>query len=427
MADNEQLVLSISADTRAMQRQLDKLVKSLGDVDNSAAQAFTKAPPKIDAVTKSLGAAKFQTANVAAQFQDIAVQLQGGQSPFTVALQQGTQLTQQLGQAGAGGAVKLLGSAFASLLSPISLATVGIIALGGYAVQYGVKAIGATRNVDDILKDHSEHIKALKESYGEAGKGVDIYVRKTTQIAKAQVNQSIDETEKKFKSLSAAALDSLSSTRTVVTGYGNTLANAGQATDTRFAAFKTQIDALRESAKSGLPDFRTFATQISEIRNTTADAKIKKLADEVLNLIGQLPDMNDKLLSSGKALRNFGSAALEAAAQGEEFAKAMKALGGTVSPDLSEREKIMKNYAAALEKAQGSEERAAASRVRDNQLSILSANELKKSIEEQSKAAESAAKRFQGQLESVQKRNAQLFGGTPAIGRGVRALEMMGA
>lgn len=97
MADNEQLILSISADTRSMQRQLGKLVGQIGTVDNSVANAFTKAPKKIDDVAKSLGAAKFQTANLAAQFQDIAVQLQGGQSPFTVALQQGTQISQVLG------------------------------------------------------------------------------------------------------------------------------------------------------------------------------------------------------------------------------------------------------------------------------------------------------------------------------------------
>ncbi|MET3991624.1 hypothetical protein ABID65_003264 [Bradyrhizobium sp. S3.9.2] len=68
MADNEQLVLSISADTRAMQRQLDKLVSSIGSVDSNLASAFTKAPKKIDDVAKSLGAAKFQTANLAAHY-----------------------------------------------------------------------------------------------------------------------------------------------------------------------------------------------------------------------------------------------------------------------------------------------------------------------------------------------------------------------
>jgi phage-related minor tail protein len=122
LADQEQLVVSISADTRAMQRQLDKLVSQIGGVDNSLGDAFTKAPPKIENVSKALGKTRFETANLAAQFQDIAVQLQGGASPFTVALQQGTQISQVLGQRGASGAVGLLGAAFTSLLSPVSLA-----------------------------------------------------------------------------------------------------------------------------------------------------------------------------------------------------------------------------------------------------------------------------------------------------------------
>lgn len=145
-----------------MQRQLDKLVSSIGSVDSNPASAFTKAPKKIDDVTTSLGAARFQTANLAAQFQDIAVQLQGGQSPFTVALQQGTQISQVLGQTGATWAVSLLGSAFQSLLSPTSLATIAVIALGGAAVQYGLKAIGAVDDLDDNLKAHTSRLSVSK-------------------------------------------------------------------------------------------------------------------------------------------------------------------------------------------------------------------------------------------------------------------------
>jgi phage-related minor tail protein len=156
MADLEQLVRSISADTRQMQKALAKLT---GDTQKAATDVdavFGKASPKIDGVAKSLNKTSFKTSNLASQFQDIAVQLQGGASPFTIALQQGTQINQVLGRAGAGGVVSLLGTAFASLLTPVSLATIGIIALGGFAVQYGAKAIGAIGDLDDKLKAHGE-------------------------------------------------------------------------------------------------------------------------------------------------------------------------------------------------------------------------------------------------------------------------------
>jgi hypothetical protein len=61
---------------------------------------------------------RFETSNLAAQFQDIGVQLTGGATPFLIALQQGTQITQVLGNRGGGWGVAILRSAFASLLNP---------------------------------------------------------------------------------------------------------------------------------------------------------------------------------------------------------------------------------------------------------------------------------------------------------------------
>src|SRR6478609_6062055 len=102
-----------------MQKALAKLTGDIKKTSDDVDAAFAK----------SLNKTSFETANLAAQFQDIAVQLQGGQSPFTVALQQGTQISQVLGRSGATWAVLLLGSAFQSLLSPTPLATIAVIAL----------------------------------------------------------------------------------------------------------------------------------------------------------------------------------------------------------------------------------------------------------------------------------------------------------
>jgi len=86
-------------------------------------------------VARSMHAANTNVGNLAAQFNDIGVQLAGGQSPLLIAAQQGTQITQALGPIGAGAAVKQLGAAFFSLLSPLNLLTIGAIAVGGTVVQ----------------------------------------------------------------------------------------------------------------------------------------------------------------------------------------------------------------------------------------------------------------------------------------------------
>lgn len=421
MADNEQLVLSISADTRAMQRQLDKLVGQIGAVDNSLGTAFTKAPKKIDDVAKSLGAAKFQTANLAAQFQDIAVQLQGGQSPFTVALQQGTQISQVLGQSGATGAVALLGSAFASLLTPTSLATIAVIALGGAAVQYGAKAIGAVDDLDDNLKAHGELIKSLKDAYGEAATGIDIVVRKSADVQAALLGLKTDDIRKNLRNLTSSLLSSV----TVYTQLGDAAGQFEEQASPKFKAFAGAIDTLREQAKSGAPDIRAFREAVSNIVENSTDASVKSAGKSLLEMSTAANSAEDAILGTSKALRQLGPDALAAAEQGAAFAKAMKELSTTVSPDLTDRQKIMKNYTDALEKAGSTEERLAVARVRDDQITILSLNERKKAAEEAARRDESNAKRFQSALNSTSKHTEEMKGATHSLGRGVCALANM--
>lgn len=116
------------------------------------------------------------TGNLAAQFNDIGVQLAGGQSPFLIALQQGTQINQVLGQAGAGGAVKALGSAFLSLLNPVSLSTIAIIALAGYAVQYFTSILTDGASSSEVIKDQNDLIRKVAENWGEAVPALQAYI-----------------------------------------------------------------------------------------------------------------------------------------------------------------------------------------------------------------------------------------------------------
>src|ERR687895_1750544 len=108
-----------------------------------------------------------QTGNLAAQFQDIGVQLAGGQSRFLIALQQGGQISQVLGPAGARGAVAALGAAFASLVSPVSLATIGIIAAGGVAFNYFSTLLGDGEKSTEELQAQAELIGQVARKWGD--------------------------------------------------------------------------------------------------------------------------------------------------------------------------------------------------------------------------------------------------------------------
>jgi hypothetical protein len=417
MADLEQLVLSISADTRQMQRALQRLVGDTQAAADNVDKAFGTAPPKIDNVSKSLGKTRAETANLAAQFQDIAVQLQGGQSPFTVALQQGSQIGAVIGQQGAAGAVGLLSSAFVSLLSPVNLAIIAVIALGGAAVQYAAKAIGAVGDLDDTLKAHGELIKSLRDSYGELGKGVETSVNESTRVLRALLSLSTADLQKQLQQLSRGALATAQSVPQAFDFSGVLL----EQTD-KFGTFRAAIDAFNKSVAAGSPNLRGFREAVAGIIDSSADESVRKLGKSLLDATEQANRIQLALDGTNKALRGLSAEAQAAAAQGEAFAKAMKELGGTVSPDLTDRQRVMQNYAKALENAGGTEERLAAARRRDDQLGIISANERKKATEDASKSADSAAKRFDSALNSTARQTASMTGAAQAIGLGAGAL-----
>lgn len=188
--DNEQLVLSISADVRQIQRQLKGLVgqtqrdtkaieSAFGGIDKAATgafnnvaansnRAFTTAEQGARRYQNAMRSSTVQTSNLAAQLNDIGVQLAGGQSPFLIALQQGTQINQALGSGvGARGAVSALAGAFTSLLNPVSLATIAIIGLGGEAIQYFTTLLSSGEKSAEVLEKQAELIRNIAKEWGD--------------------------------------------------------------------------------------------------------------------------------------------------------------------------------------------------------------------------------------------------------------------
>ncbi len=114
-------------------------------------------------------AGRFHTANLAAQFNDIGVMIASGQSPFILAIQQGTQMSQVLANMGGNAKTtgKALWQAFTSILSPVSLLTIGLIAgaatLGQWVMEtYNLK--GNTIDLDKALGDLADTQSRLEGS-----------------------------------------------------------------------------------------------------------------------------------------------------------------------------------------------------------------------------------------------------------------------
>lgn len=167
---NQQATVHATAFGRAMQNAGQKTQAAAGGLGRAAAQARTAGT--------AMNSAAGYTGNLAAQFNDIGVQLASGQSPLLLAVQQGTQINQVLAQMGrgGGGAVQALGAAFTSIISPVSLLTIGLIAGGAALAQWGIKALSAgkdTRSLADLTEDLADSTADYVQAAEDAAVSVE--------------------------------------------------------------------------------------------------------------------------------------------------------------------------------------------------------------------------------------------------------------
>ena len=110
------------------------------------------------------------TTNLGYQLNDIGVMLAAGQSPLQLAMQQGTQVSQIFNQMGGGkNALKGLGAAFTSVVNPLSLATLGVIAFGGFAVQWLTGAGEKAKTLEESFEDLTGAVDRFKTASTTAG------------------------------------------------------------------------------------------------------------------------------------------------------------------------------------------------------------------------------------------------------------------
>ena len=113
------------------------------------------------------------TGNLVAQFNDIGMMMAAGQNPLQLAIQQGTQITQEIGPMGAAGAAKALGGAFVGMLNPISLVTMGVIGFGAAAVQWLFSARSEADAFSLAFDGLAESTQSAKDELFQLQNGLD--------------------------------------------------------------------------------------------------------------------------------------------------------------------------------------------------------------------------------------------------------------
>ncbi len=120
------------------------------------------------------GAQSFNSANAAFQFQDIAVTAAMGMNPLMIGLQQGTQLASVVGSMER--PVSGLAAAFTSLLSPVSLITIGLTAGTAALIQYFTTAESGVESTSKLFEEQNDIIRRAATLWGDAVPQLKAYV-----------------------------------------------------------------------------------------------------------------------------------------------------------------------------------------------------------------------------------------------------------
>lgn len=292
---------AISADemAAAMSRERQAALASIAAIKGRNAA--------IEAAPGARGAGRFETANIAAQFQDIAVTSAMGMSPLQIALQQGTQLSAVLGPMGATGAVKGLGAAFASVVSPVSLLTIGVVGLSAAAIQYFSSLFSESSKAEEALKREVEAIKQIADRWGEAMPALKAYADERQRLA--------DDTAIKEAANAAA--------------------------ENQWDGLRKKISELNVSLAESMSLLQTFGAETTEI--SSLQREFTKLADGVEKGTAKAEDaqrVHDILL---KLVKQTGIPEIDA------FAQSFVGLSAAISTASGEAAKLREGAAALID------------------------------------------------------------------------------
>jgi hypothetical protein len=272
-------------------------------------QAVQQATRNTAGVTQQLGVSQAQLNNamrqVPAQFTDIVTSLQGGQAPLTVLLQQGGQLRDSFGSAGA--AARGLASYVMGLIGPWTMAAA---VLGVLAVAYNVganeseefaKALALSGNAAGAtvgeLQDVARQIGEITGSQHEAAAAVAALAA-TGQVAVGNMREfgtvaveaqhvlgrSVADTAEEFAALGKAPLSALEKINdkyhfiTAATfDQVKALQDVGRATEAAEVAqraYAEGVDKQRQKVLDSLTDWERGWLRIKKAASGAADAVI---------------------------------------------------------------------------------------------------------------------------------------------------------
>jgi hypothetical protein len=265
MADDlARLVASFEVRTAAAEKSLAKIQAQTNASMNAIVRDTSRASRDVQKAFS-----KINTGSLTAQLQDIGVQLQSGTSPLTILAQQGPQISAALGEGtGVAGALRGIGAAAASMLTPLNLVIGALLLFGTTAVVPAISALLSSlfnlgASAEEAAKATAVYQKALLDL------GLISEAEYNRQIQLAQGIDAVAEAAKNIE---------------VIRQY--------------FEQAKAEVDDTREILQRAITDFETYG-------KTDLNAEEKARAIELLNTV--LNGNREEAQAAQKSLVDLGN------------------------------------------------------------------------------------------------------------------------
>jgi muramidase (phage lysozyme) len=284
----------------------------------AAAAAATRATTGATGATAA-AAAMGRTANLTAreigylgyQFQDVFVTAAMGMNPMMIALQQGTQMTQILGDRGVLGALKAIGSGLISfVLNPMTLMVVGIGLAATAAEVLWRSIMGSGMTAEEVLKKHNETIKGFNESYKQAEGGARQYFESISRY-------ELEADTKRLKKQMAATTPNIPGgiNPEAAAQLSSKFATPGaDIIDARaIAKASDEIKTLNDAVKAGNPNYDAFRSHLVDIDKTLAeDSPVKSWIDDMIEAASTSADWQHHIEENEARLAVLNNTATDA-------------------------------------------------------------------------------------------------------------------
>jgi len=231
-----------------------------GHIDRNTAALLRNAAASKAARAANDNVRVFNTANIAAQFQDIGVTAAMGMSPLQIALQQGTQLSAIFEQmkASGQGVGTALAAAITSVISPLSLLTIGAVAAGAAIIRWFMKSEDSADKLEKKLEAHAAAVRMIKDLYGETAAAAERAGNAGgLAFSAASIRSDAAFWQRELQRQAQQVTDKMRGDGILTRGLFGSLANVK---DLRAAAgdLTDEVEALIRSAGNGSADFDTF-------------------------------------------------------------------------------------------------------------------------------------------------------------------------